>query len=62
MKASIWKNEGTNGAFYSVTFTNAYKKDDGYHDTDSYQNTDCLRLARLAEKAYDAINELRSAE
>ena len=27
--ASIWKNEGENGAFYSVTFTRSYKTSDG---------------------------------
>ena len=62
IKASIWKNEGANGSFYSVTFKNAYKKEGNYHDTDSFQNADCLRLARVAERAYDKIAQLRDAE
>lgn len=54
IKAAIWKNESDNGDFFAVTFARTYKSDDGeLHDTDSFSGAQLLRLARLAEKAYD---------
>lgn len=37
IKASIWKNEGEKGPFYSVKITRTYTDDAGnYHDSDSF--------------------------
>lgn len=62
VKAAIWKNEGENGAFFNVTVARTYKDKDGdLHDSDSFSGTQLLRLARLAEKAYERTAELTRA-
>ena len=63
IKASIWKNQGEKGPFYSVRITRTFTDDQGqYHDSDSFSGSELLRVARLAAKAYDRANELRSAD
>jgi len=62
MKAAIWKNESENGAFFAVTFSRTYKNGGGeLRDTDSFSGSQLLRLARLAEKAYDRTSKLVKA-
>ena len=59
IKASIWRNESENGAFFAVTFARTYKDKDGnLQDTDSFSGAELLRLARLADKAYDRAGKL----
>lgn len=59
IKAAIWKNESENGAFHGVTFSRTYKNGSGdLQDTNSFSGTQLLRLARLAEKAYDRAAKL----
>jgi hypothetical protein len=59
IKAAIWRNESENGDFFSVTFARTYKDSQGdLQDTDSFSGTQLLRLARLAEKAYDRTAKL----
>lgn len=63
IKAAIWKNESEKGAFFSVTFARTYKdKDDDLQDTDSFSGSQLLRLARLADKAYERAAKLAQAE
>ncbi len=63
LKATIWKNEGEKGAFFSVNLTRTYKDDAGnYHDSDSFSGTELLRIAHLATRAYDLVSELRQQE
>ncbi|NKB59160.1 MAG: hypothetical protein GKS00_22765 [Alphaproteobacteria bacterium] len=60
LKASIWRNEGEKGAFYSTTFSRSYKDSEGkYRDTQSFTGTDLLKLSELARGAYARTNELR---
>ena len=62
IKAAIWKNESENGAFYNVTFARTFKDDKGeLHDTESFSGTQLLRLARLADKAYERAGKLARA-
>jgi len=62
IKAAIWKNESENGAFFAVTFARTYKNGGGdLKDTDSFSGTQLLRLARLADKAYDRAAKLTKA-
>jgi hypothetical protein len=59
IKAAIWRNESENGVFFGVTFARTYKNGEGnLQDTDSYSGSQLLRLARLAEKAYDRAAKL----
>ena len=62
IKAALWKNESENGAFFAVTFARTYKNGEELKDTDSFSGVQLLRLARLAEKAYDRTNKLTKAE
>ncbi len=63
IKATIWKNQSEKGVFFSVNFTRTYTDADGnFHDGDSYTGTQLLQVARLAERAYDRVSELRQAE
>ena len=62
IKAAIWKNESENGNFFAITFSRTYKNGNGeLHDTDSFSGSQLLRLAALAQKAYDRTGELRKA-
>ena len=59
MKAAIWQNESENGPFFAVTFARTFTNGDGeLHDTDSFSGSQLLRLARLADKAYDRTAKL----
>ena len=59
LKASIWRNEGERGAFFSTTFSRAYKDQDGeYRDTQSFGQDDLLRLSELASEAHRTTNAL----
>lgn len=63
IKAAIWRNESEKGAFFSVTFARTYKDGDGdLQDTESFSGTQLLRLARLADKAYEHTAKLAHAE
>lgn len=63
LKATIWKNEGEKGAFFSVNLSRTYKDEAGnYHDSDSFSGSELLRIAHLASRAYDQVSKLRQAE
>ena len=51
LKAAIWKNQGTESVFYSVTFERSYKDKDGnFKDTSSFTGVDLLRLSNRASR------------
>ena len=63
LKATIWKNFGEKGNFYTVTLTRTYKDEDGnYHDSNSFSGSELLKLAHLANRAYDAASDLRQRD
>lgn len=63
IKAAIWKNESEKGAFFAVTVSRTYKNGKGdLQDTDGFSGSQLLRLARLADKAYERTAELVQAE
>lgn len=54
LKATIWKRETENRSFYSVELTRSYTDKDGkWHDSSSFVGDELLRIARLAQLAYD---------
>ncbi len=62
-KATIWKNQGETGAFYSVTFSRTYKDAQGnLRDADSFSGSGLLKIARLVVMAYDEIAEIRALD
>ena len=61
--AKIWKNIGEKGIRYSVLISRFYQDQEGkYHDTTTFSNGELLRVARLANKAYDRVAELRAED
>ena len=63
IKATIWKNEGENGVFFSVEYSRTYS--DGKNnpkDTSGFSGSQILKQAHLAYKAYDRIKKLQAAE
>lgn len=56
LKATIWANFGDKGTFYSVQLTRSYQDaENNWHESDSFSNAQLLRIARLAQIAYDEI-------
>jgi len=64
LKVAIWQNKTEeNGNFYSTVITRTYKDaKENFHDTDSFNGSDLLRIARLANMAYDLIVELKQQD
>lgn len=64
VKATIWANPADEGRTrYSVDISRSYTDKDGvWHDTHYFGRNELLRVARIAAKAYDAIDEAASGE
>lgn len=64
VEAAIWKNDGGKGdAFYSVTFQRSYKDDAGeYQNTQGFNASDLLIVAKVADLAHTQILKLRAAD
>lgn len=63
IKATIWKNQGEKGAYYSVDLSRGYKDNNGaWQETTSFSGTDLLKVSHLASRAYDAIANLRESD
>jgi hypothetical protein len=61
VSAAIWRNDSERGAFYSVTFQRSYKGKDGkYTSSDSFNGSDLLLLAKVADQAHTEIERLRA--
>ncbi|MBL4809397.1 MAG: hypothetical protein JKY43_04990 [Phycisphaerales bacterium] len=61
LRAVIWANFGEKGTFYSVQLTRSYQDaESNWHESDSFTNSQLLRVARLAHIAYDEILIRRS--
>lgn len=61
LKASIWANRTDEGKiFHSVTFGRTFTDAEGHPKTStSFSGSDLLKIARLADKAYDHIASVR---
>ena len=61
ISAAIWRNEGSNGAFYSATFERSYKDAQGnWKSSDSFNGDDLLLLAKVADLAHTEIVKLKA--
>ena len=62
--AAIWKNTTDDGQnFYSFTLERSYKKDDGNYDsTSSFNSSDALLVAKVADIVDTRIRKLRDAD
>jgi hypothetical protein len=61
VSAAIWRNVNQKGgAFYSATFQRTYKDKEGkYQSSDSFNGSDLLLLAKVADLAHTEIEKLR---
>ena len=56
LKATIWKNFGKSGTFFTVEISRTYKDDQGkYHPSHSFNQDQLLRVSRLADIAYSEV-------
>ena len=63
VSAAIWRNENQKGTLYSVTFERSYKDDDGkWHRSGSFNASDLLLLAKVADLAHSEIYKLRAGD
>ncbi len=63
VRASIWKNEGKNGAWFTVSVDRFYRGEDNrFHSASSFGRDDLLALAKLVDLAHTRILELQANE
>lgn len=56
LKATIWKNFGSKGTFFTVELSITYTDDQGeYQTSHSFSQDQLLRIGRLADMAYTVI-------
>lgn len=61
ISATLWEKQSEHGVFYNTTIVRTYKDaEDNYQDSNSFSGAELLRVARLAEKAYDLEQSLKS--
>ena len=59
LSASIWERITDNGTFFSVTFERRYRDANGdWHSTQSFDKSNLLSLAKLADQADSEIARL----
>lgn len=51
LTVTIWKNDGDNGPFYSVTATRSYKQGEEWKETTSFHQQDLLPLGKMLDQA-----------
>ncbi|PHQ31507.1 hypothetical protein [Rhodopirellula bahusiensis] len=64
IEATIWANPKSEGKGfrYSVTYSRSYKVDDQWRTASNFSEIDNLKLARLALKVQDRIDELKASD
>ena len=55
LQATIWRNLGDNGNWYSVKLTRGYKTDEGWRETDNLGYDDLLPAAKLLDMAHSWV-------
>lgn len=55
LQATIWRNPGDKGDWYSVKLTRGYKVEDGWRETDNLGHEDLLPSAKLLDMAHTWI-------
>jgi len=62
LEVAVWRRDGEQDPFYTVSLKRSYKVEDAWKEsTISLGNDDLLPMARLLERAFDAIDELYAA-
>jgi hypothetical protein len=61
LNASIWERTTDKGTFHSVSFERRYRDTDGnWQSTYSFDTSDLLALAKLADQAHSKILEIKN--
>ena len=62
LQATIWRNAGDKGTWYSVQLTRGYKVDEGWRETDNLGFDDLLSAAKLLDQAHTWIGHQLDAD
>jgi hypothetical protein len=62
LQATIWRNRGERGNWYSVNLTRGYKKDDAWKETDNLGFDDLLTSSKLLDQAHSWITHQLAAD
>lgn len=63
MKATTWLNTSEKGKpFTTTTITRTYKGKDGFKDSTSFSHDELLKVAKIAEQAYERITDIKASE
>ena len=62
LEISVWKNDGDNGPWYSVTHRRSYKQGEECKEADSCGQDDILPLCNLLDMAHTWILNQRQAK
>lgn len=58
LKAAIWRNEGQNGDYHTVTLARSYKDKEGnWQDTGTFRAKDMLSLSELARRTHHEMQD-----
>ena len=60
--AALWKNDGKNGPWYSVTLEKTYKEGDSYKSSSNFGRDDLLTLAKVVDLAHSELLNLEQAD
>jgi len=55
LQATIWRNAGDKGNWYSVNLSRGYKVDEGWRETDNLGFDDLLTAAKLLDQSHTWI-------
>ena len=59
LEASVWRQDSADGPFFTASLKRSFKVEDEWSDSSiSLGNDDLLPMARLLERAHDAIDDL----
>jgi hypothetical protein len=62
IRATVWKNNTTNGTMYTVTITRAFKQGEEWRDSHNFGYDDVLIVAKLMYDAHSFISMERARE
>ncbi|MGR3462797.1 MAG: hypothetical protein ACU0C8_13625 [Roseovarius sp.] len=64
VKATTWRNAGENGVYFTTSFSRTYRdeKSGDLRDTNAFSGADLLKVAALAQEAYQQSRALRQEE
>ena len=62
LEAAIWRNQGENGAFYTVSFSRKFQVEGEWRESSSFRERDVNNLAKLAFDTHTKIQDLKEAD